>query len=95
MLIVPALFILAALLYLQHLLRLRETAASSPGTLMQLVAKGPQDAYLTGYRPYGLYYGYRMQYPYLYWRAYPYSAPYQYPWFWWRQRYPYLRKWHR
>ena len=51
---VPVIFILAALLYLQHLLALREQAAGSRGTLMQLVAKGPQDAYLTGYRPNGL-----------------------------------------
>ena len=32
--------------------QLIETFATSPGTLLQLVAKGPQDAYLTGYPSY-------------------------------------------
>lgn len=43
---------LLALLFLIYLFGgfdLIERAATSPGTLLQLVAKGPQDVYLTGY----------------------------------------------
>ena len=77
---------------------LKEGAATSPGTLMQLVAKGPQDAFLTGL-PYGsqqaYMYGHRTDYPYLRWRAYPYDHAKYNPWWFYRQRYPYLRKMHK
>jgi len=87
MIVLPILCIFAILLYLRHLATIKEGAAGSPGTLMQLVAKGQQDIHLTG--------SYKNHYPYMDWRGYPYKNSKQNPWFWWRQRYPYLRRWHR
>ena len=36
-----------------------------------------------------------MHYPYMYWRGYPYDHAKQNPWWFWRQRYPHLRRWYR
>ena len=70
--------IVIVLIFLGLLLSSKENfAATSPGTLTQLVAKGPQDSYLTSFDPYRYpyYYGSRRRYPY--YGYYPYGHHYR------------------
>lgn len=50
-----------------------ENWATSPGTIIQLEAKGPQDLNLMGLNPY-YEYEYSNYFPYMYWRSYPFGG---------------------